>query len=389
MTKYRVIITSTERSQLKRFVRWGISSASKVTHARIILLADRGPEGPSWTDGRIAEALNVGTNTARRLRRRFTEGGLKYCMNPPPSKRSLNRKLHDPKYKDAILAMLHAPPKDYGFNRTTWRRKDLCLALKRSGVAISKNYVDRIIHDAGYRVRHTKTILTSNDPRYREKVDRILGILRRLRRDERFFSIDEFGPVAIKQRGGRRLVAPGERPIVPLVQRSKGTLLLTAALELSTNQVTHIYSTAKNTQEIIKLLTVLLRKYRKCRTLYLSWDAASWHLSKRFRAKVAEVNSPSYRSKRGTPLLKLAPLPARAQFLNVIESVFSGLSQAVIQNSNYPSLDAAKAAVDRHFAERNKHFRKHPKRAGNKIWGKELVPPAFREGQSCRNLQFR
>jgi hypothetical protein len=40
----------------------------------------------------------------------------------------------------------------------------------------------------------------------------------------------------------------------------------------------------------------------------------------------------------GYPNMKTAPLPACAQFLNVIESVFSGMSRAIIHNSDYPSL---------------------------------------------------
>jgi hypothetical protein len=232
-------------------------------------------------------------------------------------------------------------------------------------------------------------VLTSRDPEYRKKVDAIFAILRRLQHNERFFSIDEFGPVAIKQHGGRRLAGPGDHLTVPQLQKSKGTLLLTAALELSTNQVTHFYSSGKNSFEMIRLLEVLLRKYHRCKTLYLSWDAASWHSSKVFRTKVLAVNSSQYRWRRRTPTVKLAPLPSRAQFLNVIESVFSGLSASIIQNSDYASLDEAKIAVDRYFADRNDHFRKHPKRAGDKIWGRERVPPVFREEQNCRNPRYR
>jgi hypothetical protein len=48
-------------------------------------------------------------------------------------------------------------------------------------------------------------------------------------------------------------------------------------------------------------------------------------------------------------MVKLAPLPCRAQFLNVIESVFNGMSISIIHNSDYESVDAAKAAIDRYF----------------------------------------
>ena len=54
-----------------------------------------------------------------------------------------------------------------------------------------------------------------------------------------------------------------------------------------------------------------------------------------------------------------------------------------------PSLEAAKAAIDRYFAERNTHFAANPKRAGFKIWGKERVPSKFHEGQNCKDPAYR
>jgi hypothetical protein len=66
------------------------------------------------------------------------------------------------------------------------------------------------------------------------------------------------------------------------------------------------------------------------------------------------------------PIMKTAALPAGAQFLNVIESVFSGMARAVIHNSDYPSVEANKEAIDGYFYERNVHFSKHPKRAGQR-----------------------
>ena len=68
-----------------------------------------------------------------------------------------------------------------------------------------------------------------------------------------------------------------------------------------------------------------------------------------------------------------------AQFLNVIELVFSGMSRAIIHSSNYPSLDDAETAINRYFDERNDYFQKHPHRAGKKIWGKEREPATFSE----------
>ena len=123
--------------------------------------------------------------------------------------------------------------------------------------------------------------MTSNDPEYRQKLSDIKKILGNLQEREGFFSIDEYGPFSVKKRRGKKLIPPGETFTVPQFQKSKGVLIMTAALELSTNQVTHFYSKKKNTDEIIKLLGILKAEYRHLDRIFLSWDAASWHVSKK------------------------------------------------------------------------------------------------------------
>jgi hypothetical protein len=64
------------------------------------------------------------------------------------------------------------------------------------------------------------------------------------------------------------------------------------------------------------------------------------------------------------------------------------MSRAIIQNSDYQSVDA-KAAIDQYINERNAHFRDHPRRAGAKIWGKEPEPAEFSEFNNCKDPRFR
>jgi hypothetical protein len=128
------------------------------------------------------------------------------------------------------------------------------------------------------------------------------------------------------------------------------------------------------------MMNLLVDEYRDRRQIYLSWDAASWHVSKELNNHIEEHN----RIGRG-PVVAVAPLPARAQFLNVIESVFSGMARAIIHNSDYRSSEEAKAAIDRYFEERNRHFKEHPRKAGNKIWGKERTPAKFSQSNNCKD----
>src|SRR5207237_1179857 len=152
----------------------------------------------------------------------------------------------------------------------------------------------------------------------------------------------------------------------PQWQTSKGSVIVTAALELSTNQMTYFYSARKNTGETLRLVELLRDRYKTFRRIYLSWDAAPWHSSRELRDRIGFLNS----SAAEGPEIVMLPLPAVAQFLNVIESVFSGMARAIIHNSNYASVEDAKSAISRYFEERNLSFLAAPRRAGHKIWGK-------------------
>jgi hypothetical protein len=232
-------------------------------------------------------------------------------------------------------------------------------------------------------------VLTSNDPHYEQKIKKICSILSNLKPREKFFSVDEFGPFAVKIHGGRSWTSSNHKRMVPQRQKARGTLIVTAALELSTNQILHFYSKKKNTSEMIKLLDIILKHYHGEDCIFFSWDAASWHASRKLYEKVDEINDMTYRKYHETPLVKLAPLPTSAQFLNVIESVFSGMARAIIHNSNYESVGQCMSAIDRYFWERNQFFEKHPKRAGNKIWGMERVKPVFSESNNCKDPLYR
>lgn len=292
--------------------------------------------------------------------------------------------------KSNLIKLIHETPKIHGINRTSWSLKTLSEAYrKKYSMVISRSMISEYIRSEGYAFRKAKKTLTSPDPLYREKLEKITYILSNLKNKEKFFSVDEFGPFSIKIQGGYSLIKKGEVKTYPQWQKSKGSLICTAALELKTNQVTHFFSDKKNTVEMIKLLEVLLEKYNNEDKIFFSWDAASWHASKELMKKVNKINCEKFRNQNKTPIIELAPLPASAQFLNVIESVFSGMAKSIIHNSDYKTVEECKKAINLYFKKRNEDFIKNPKRAGNKIWGMEKVKPVFNEGNNCKDRTWR
>ena len=74
--KNRVFLNGKKRSDLKRLVNTSTDKARKLTRARILLLADESPSGPSRTDQEIIDSLGVcpdiSSNTSAICGRRHT-----------------------------------------------------------------------------------------------------------------------------------------------------------------------------------------------------------------------------------------------------------------------------------------------------------------------------
>ena len=82
MTKYKVALTAEERAGLERLVAVGKAAARKLTHARILLLADTG--GEERLDQEIVDALGTSLPTVARVRQRFVTEGLEAALDHRP-----------------------------------------------------------------------------------------------------------------------------------------------------------------------------------------------------------------------------------------------------------------------------------------------------------------
>jgi transposase len=111
MKKYKVTLTSDERQQLQQLIAAGKASALKLAHARVLLKADAAPGGPAWSDRRIAEAVEVSTDTVARIRERFVEQGVEAALvRKTQDKPSRERTLDGRAEAQLITLACSAPP---------------------------------------------------------------------------------------------------------------------------------------------------------------------------------------------------------------------------------------------------------------------------------------
>jgi transposase len=117
MKKYKVTLTAEERQHLSGLIATGKAAAQKLAHARILLKADAADGGLAWTDGQIAEALEVSIATVERVRQRFVEQGLEAALVRKKQDRpSRERKLDGRAEAQLVALACSAPPP----GRTEW-----------------------------------------------------------------------------------------------------------------------------------------------------------------------------------------------------------------------------------------------------------------------------
>src|SRR5437016_4261287 len=117
--KYIVTLTDEERTQLQSLLDSGRAPTRTLTHARILLKAERRPDVAEWTDEEISRALDVGLSTIARVRERCVEEGLDAALARRAACQYRPRKLDG--LGEAHLVALNCGPPPSGRSRWTLR----------------------------------------------------------------------------------------------------------------------------------------------------------------------------------------------------------------------------------------------------------------------------
>jgi transposase len=160
----------------------------------------------------IAECLQLSSETVKRCVAAFTSDGPAVLIG---AKKPSVRGGGDAECGRFLFSLLHSPPSAHGINRSSWKMDDIHRILAENAHGISRQEIRAILKNAGFKWRKARRVLTSNDPDYHAKVAAIKKILSELKEDQAFFSIDEYGPFAVKRKGGIKRIGPGEHYTVP------------------------------------------------------------------------------------------------------------------------------------------------------------------------------
>jgi len=108
--KLIVHLAADQRAHLEATIAAGRHAAAALAHARILLKADAGADGPGWGDAAIAEALECSAATVARVRKRFAEGGLDAAVHRKKPAGRQYRKLDGAQEARLVALACSAPP---------------------------------------------------------------------------------------------------------------------------------------------------------------------------------------------------------------------------------------------------------------------------------------
>jgi hypothetical protein len=134
---FQVQLSLVERARLHTLVNSGSSSAHTHIHARILLKADQGPDGPGWTDAMICSALDVGMSTVARVRQTAVQQGLDAALQRKAPIRVYTRSLDGAAEAHLVALACSTPPEGAG-------RWSLRLLAER---LVELEYVEAVSHE--------------------------------------------------------------------------------------------------------------------------------------------------------------------------------------------------------------------------------------------------
>lgn len=144
MEKFKVTLAVEERKGLEHVVSVGKAAARKLAHARILLSADEGPDGPRRTDEEIVAALDVSPSTIARVRKRFVTEGLGAALDHRPQPRRPDKVKITAAVEEHLIRLACSDPPE---GRCCWTLELLAERLVALGCArgVSREAVRRAL----------------------------------------------------------------------------------------------------------------------------------------------------------------------------------------------------------------------------------------------------
>jgi len=329
MRRAPAIVLSTEtRDELEQLARSRSQPHRLTQRAQIVLRAAAGLDNDA-----IGAELNISRQKAGRWRSRFAERGVDGILKEEPG-RGRPRVFSSRKRAAIVRTTLEEKPA----NATQWSR-----TLMSAEVGASPSTVGRIWKEHGLKPHLIRTFKLSNDKRFAEKLEDVVGLYLNPPENAIVFSCDEKSQMQALDRTQPGLpMKKGRCGTMTHDYKRNGTTTLFAALNTLDGSVLQTCMPRHRHQEWIRFLNLIERNTPSDKEIHIICDNYATH-------KHPKVKAWMKRNKR----FHVHFTPTSASWLNMVERFFRDISERSLRHGVFRSVDDLVTAVNDYVAHHN------------------------------------
>lgn len=323
-----VVLSSEQREMLESRARARSAAARSVERARIVLLAAAGMQ-----DKQIAAELRIMPEKAARWRNRFLDGGLAALEKDAP-RPGRTPTITPAKIQEVIRKTTQEKPS----NATHWSTRSMAQAA-----GLSEKSVRRIWHKHGLKPHLARTFKVSNDPRFAEKLEAIIGLYLNPPEHAIVLCADEKSQIQALDRTQPGLpLKKGRCGTMTHDYKRNGTATLFAAMSTLDGTVISMCEDRHRHQEWLKFLRVIDDVTPSDKELHVIADNYATHKHPKVQKWLARH-----------PRFHMYFTPTSSSWLNMVERFFRDLTEQRLRRGIFRDVEELIMAIRDYIHKHN------------------------------------
>ena len=325
-----IVLDEAQRQQLERIKRGRRVSVRLAERAAIVLHAADG-----LANQQIGELMGISRQKAGRWRDRYAAHGLAGIEQdaPRPGRR---RRIDDRRRAAVVRRTLRETPE----GQTHWSRATMAAAT-----GLSDSTVGRIWREHGLKPHLVETFKLSNDPRFVEKLEDIVGLYLSPPEHAIVLSCDEKSQIQALDRMQPGLpMKRGRGGTMTHDYKRNGTTSLFAAMNVLDGTIISQCLPRHRHQEWLKFLKLIKSQVPGDKQVHLICDNYATHKHPKVQAW-AERN----------PRFHFHFTPTSASWLNMVERFFRDLSEKALKRGSFYNVDDLIGAITEYINAHNEN----------------------------------
>ena len=322
-----IVLAPEERERLEILVRSGKTPARLVERARIVLLANQKMENKA-----IAEELGITEQKVGRWRNRYARSGLAGIEKdaPRPGRRP---KIARETIEAVVKKTQETPP-----HRTHWSTRTMA-----AEIGLSPATIRRIWMAHGLKPHRVRTFKISNDPKFIEKLEDVVGLYISPPDNAIVISVDEKSQIQALDRTQPGLpLKKGRVATMTHDYKRNGTTTLFAALNVLTGVVIGSCMKKHTHLEWLRFLKLIDESTDKSKELHIIADNYSTHKHQEVKSWLAKH-----------PRFHIHFVPTSCSWLNMVERFFRDITENSIRRGVFRSVKQLEQAIEEYLKNHN------------------------------------